>query len=157
MGRGNGLAVGLASWGEGTGPRSGAGTGWLGWLGVWSGSPLGGGDGWEWLAGTGLSAVVNREAYVYILAGNKPDQGNPPIYVGSTTDLVQRVALHREGRGSRHTAKYRIKRLVWYEAFDSIDDAQTVERRLKRWNREWKDDLIEELNPEWRDLYLELA
>ncbi|MDE2746311.1 MAG: GIY-YIG nuclease family protein [Chloroflexota bacterium] len=100
---------------------------------------------------------MNREAYVYILAGNKPQDGHPPIYVGSTTDLVQRVALHRDGQGSRHTARYRIRRLVWYEVHDSIDSAQARERRIKRWERAWKDELIEEFNPEWRDLYRELA
>ena len=100
---------------------------------------------------------MRRESYVYILAGNRPDKGDPPIYVGSTTDLVQRVTLHREGRGSRHTAKYKIRRLVWYEVHGSIDSAQMVERRLKRWNREWKDKLIGEFNPEWRDLYRDLA
>ncbi len=98
-----------------------------------------------------------QNAFVYILAGNRPDQGEPAIYVGSTTDLVQRVALHREGRGSRHTAKYKIRRLVWYEAFDSISTAQSIERRLKRWDRAWKDELIEEFNPEWKDLYHDLA
>ncbi|MDE2988387.1 MAG: GIY-YIG nuclease family protein [Chloroflexota bacterium] len=100
---------------------------------------------------------MNREAYVYILAGNKPHDGRPPIYVGSTTDLVERVAQHRDGRGARHTARYRIKRLVWYEVHESIDSAQARERRIKRWERAWKDELIAEFNPEWRDLYLELA
>ncbi len=100
---------------------------------------------------------MSREAYVYILAGNRPEEGEPPIYVGSMTDLVQRVALHREGKGSRHTARYKIKRLVWYEVHDTIGSAQARERRLKRCDRDWKDDLIEAHNPDWRDLYRELA
>ena len=100
--------------------------------------------------------VASRAGYVYILAGNRP-KGKIPVHVGPTTDLVQRVTEHREGRGSRHAGRYQIKRNVWYEAHDSIDAVQTVERRLKRWNREWKDELIEKFNPEWRDLYPELA
>ena len=98
-----------------------------------------------------------REAYVYILSGNRPEDGEPPLYIGSTTDLVQRVELHRQGKASRHTARYKIKRLVWYEHHDSIASAQARERRLKRWDREWKDTLIEEFNPEWQDLYRDLA
>ena len=100
---------------------------------------------------------MGREAYVYILSGNRPEDGEPPIYVGSTTDLVQRVALHREGKGSRHTARYKIKRLVWYEFHDSIASAQARERRIKRWDRQWKEDLIGTHNPDWRDLWRELA
>lgn len=100
---------------------------------------------------------MSRNAYVYILAGNRPEAGDPPIYVGSTTDLAQRVELHRQGKGSQHTTKYHTKRLVWYEHHDSIASAQARERRLKRWDREWKDTLIGEFNPEWRDLYRELA
>ena len=96
--------------------------------------------------------TMTREAYVYILVGNipehSPEQGAPPIYVGSTTDFVERVTHHREGEGSEHTSRYRIKRLVGYEVHDSIASAQARERRVKRWNRDWKDELIEAHNPD---------
>ena len=97
--------------------------------------------------GLGTARLLHLDPMCYIDVASRE-----PVYVGPTTDLVQRVTEHREGRGSRHAGRYQIKRNVWYEAHDSIDAAQTVERRLKRWNREWKDELIEKFNPEWRDL-----
>lgn len=100
---------------------------------------------------------MDQEAYVYILAGNKPERGMIPLYIGSTTDLPRRVWEHKQGVGSVHTARYRIRRLVWYEFHESIESAKVHEHRIKRWHREWKDELIEELNPGWRDLYEELA
>ena len=100
---------------------------------------------------------MDQEAYVYILAGNKSENGHIPIYVGSTTDLVRRVWEHRQGIGSRHTAKYRIRKLVWYQVTESIESAKVFEHKLKRWERNWKDVLIEETNPHWQDLYHDLA
>ena len=100
---------------------------------------------------------MDQEAYVYILAGNRPERGTIPLYIGSTTDLARRVWEHREGVGSAHTTRYRIRRLVWYQLHESIESAKVHEHRIKRWHRKWKDELIEEFNPEWRDLYEELA
>ena len=93
------------------------------------------------------------EAFAYILAGNKTDDGQIPIYIGSTTDLARRVWEHKQGIGSRHTAKYRIHKLVWYEAHESIETAKWREHRIKRWRRVSKEEEIAKLNPEWRDLY----
>ena len=98
-----------------------------------------------------------RESYVYILAGNKADDGLIPIYIGSTTDLARRVWEHKQEIGSRHTANYRIHKLVWFDMCESIVAAKVLEYRMKRWRREWKDALIEDENPLWRDLYEELA
>lgn len=100
---------------------------------------------------------MSTEAYVYILAGNKPDAGRRPIYVGSTTDLANRIEQHKAGTGSRHTARYNIRKLVWFEQHESVTTALQREHRLKRWDRAWKDELIEAENPEWRDLSDELA
>ena len=100
---------------------------------------------------------MDREAYVYILAGSRPEHGTIPLYIGSTTDLARRVWEHRQGVGSTHTARYRIGRLVWYELHESIESAKVREHRMKRWRRRQKEEVIEELNPEWRDLYEELA
>ncbi len=100
---------------------------------------------------------MDREAYVYMLAGNRPDSGRIPLYIGSTTDLIRRVWEHKQGVGSVHTARYRIGRLVWYELHESIESAKVREYRMKHWLRKQKEEEIEELNPEWRDLYEELA
>lgn len=100
---------------------------------------------------------MDREAFVYILAGNKPEQGIIPLYIGSTTDLPRRVWEHRIGKGSVHTRRYRIGRLVWYERHESIESAKVREHRMKRWRRALKEEEIDKFNPDWRDLYEQLA
>ena len=87
--------------------------------------------------------------YVYILA-SRP---HGAIYIGVTNDLAHRVREHRSGRGSHHTSKYKIFHLVYWEHFGNIDDAITREKRLKKWNRAWKNRIVEERNPNWDDLY----
>ncbi len=88
-------------------------------------------------------------AYVYMMT-NKPDG---VLYTGITTDLVERVAAHREGRGSEFAARYKCRHLVWYADFEDISAAIGHEKRLKKWRRAWKVKLIEEINPSWEDLY----
>jgi putative endonuclease len=75
------------------------------------------------------------------------------LYIGSTTDLAQRIYEHREGRGSEFCAQHGLTRLVWAERTDSIVDAKHQEKRLKRWRREWKFALIEKANPDWENLF----
>ena len=82
---------------------------------------------------------------------------NGTFYVGHTANLPRRIEEHREGRGSAFTRKHHIRRLVWYEFHDSLDDAQRRESLIKRWSRRYKLDLVEKLNPGWRDLYHDLA
>ncbi len=91
--------------------------------------------------------------YVYILAC----ASNTAIYIGSTDDLVRRIEQHRSGAGGVHTSKYRIRKLVYVEVHATRGDALERERRLKRWRRAWKNDLIGKDNPTWRDLALEVA
>jgi putative endonuclease len=79
------------------------------------------------------------------------------LYVGHTADLARRAEQHRERRGSEFAKAHYVERLVWYEFHDSLDDAQRRERLIKRWRRQWKLELIEEHNPDWRDLYHDLA
>jgi len=79
------------------------------------------------------------------------------IYVGVTSDLMARVNLHREGEGSKFCARYGLRKLVWAEHFANIDEAITFEKRLKRWRRQWKFDLIEKMNPDWDDLFDQLV
>lgn len=86
--------------------------------------------------------------YVYILA-SRPDGA---LYIGVTNNLSHRIHAHREGKGGQHTMKYKNHRLVYYEVFDRIDEAIAREKKLKRWKRVWKDDLIVKTNPAWQDL-----
>ena len=86
---------------------------------------------------------------VYILAS--APQGT--LYVGVTSDLARRAFEHREGVGSRFCAKYRVHRLVRVEVFEDISNAIAREKRLKKWLRRWKLNLIESENPNWDDLY----
>ncbi|MEO1137076.1 MAG: GIY-YIG nuclease family protein [Pseudomonadota bacterium] len=86
----------------------------------------------------------------YILANKK----NGTIYTGSTTDLLARLDQHKSGTGSVFTGKYGCTRLVWFEQFDLMKDAINRERRIKSWPRKWKINLIETINPEWRELPL---
>jgi putative endonuclease len=85
---------------------------------------------------------------VYILASRM----NGTLYVGVTNDLARRVEQHREGEGGRFTQKYRVNKLVFAEKFREIDEAIAMEKRLKKWRRAWKIQLIERANPEWQDL-----
>lgn len=89
-------------------------------------------------------------AYVYILASKK----NGTLYTGVTSDIGQRVWQHKEEILGGFTKKYGVKRLVWYREYDAITDAITDEKRIKRWRREWKIRLIEEMNPDWNELYV---
>lgn len=90
--------------------------------------------------------------YVYILS-NKP---NGVIYIGVTNDLVRRVFEHKNDLVEGFTKKYAVHSLVYYEQHENVDVAIQREKRLKKWNRKWKMDLIETQNPEWRDLFSEL-
>ena len=91
--------------------------------------------------------------YVYMLASRK----GGTIYTGFTNDLASRVFDYREGRGGKFTSKYKVKRLVWYEAHEFVATAIQREKNIKRYYRRWKIDLIEGINPEWYDLYRTLG
>jgi putative endonuclease len=87
--------------------------------------------------------------WTYIMT-NKP---RGVLYTGVCTQLGQRVSQHRQRTGSGFCAKYNCTLLVLAERHDTIVDAIVREKRLKEWKREWKVDLIEQSNPEWRDLF----
>jgi putative endonuclease len=78
---------------------------------------------------------------------------NGTLYLGVTSDLPGRVYQHREGLIGGFTRRYGCKQLVWYHAFDGIDAARHRELQMKEWKRAWKLRVIEEMNPQWRDLY----
>ena len=86
---------------------------------------------------------------VYIMANRK----NGAIYIGVTSDLVKRVWEHREGVVAGFTRKYGCKLLVWYEAYDDLQEARRRELQMKGWKRAWKIRLIEERNLDWDDLW----
>ncbi|MDX2259804.1 MAG: GIY-YIG nuclease family protein [Hyphomicrobiaceae bacterium] len=89
---------------------------------------------------------------VYILAS----QRNGTLYIGVTNNLLRRVCEHKKGLQQGFGKRYRVNILVHYEVFDSISLAIQRETNLKKWPREWKLNLIEQDNPQWRDLYHEL-
>jgi putative endonuclease len=96
----------------------------------------------------GDAAPMSKTYYVYILASKR----NGTLYIGVTNDLARRAREHREGLVPGFTKKYGIKLLIYYEVFDDIDAAIHRETRLKKYKRDWKLNLIEERNPDWRDL-----
>jgi putative endonuclease len=87
--------------------------------------------------------------FVYILAS----QRNGTLYVGVTSDLALRTSQHRGKAIDGFTSKYGVGMLVWFEEFADIHDAIQREKRIKKWNRAWKLELIEKANPDWRDLF----
>lgn len=87
-------------------------------------------------------------AYLCILAGKR----NGTLYVGATTNLVQRVEQHRRSQFPGFTSRYSVSRLVYFEEFGDIREAIQSERTIKKWRRSWKVALMEKNNPDWRDL-----
>jgi putative endonuclease len=94
-----------------------------------------------------------RSFWVYILA----NKIGGTLYIGVTSDLVRRVYEHREKTADGFTKKYDVDKLVYFEQFDDAENAIRREKRLKAWNRAWKIRLIEESNPNWIDLYHQIA
>ena len=92
-------------------------------------------------------------AYVYIMS-NRP---YGTLYVGVTSDLIRRVWQHKEGFVEGFTKENGLKHLVWYEQHASMIEAISREKRIKRWHRDWKINLIQSMNPEWKDLYETIA
>ena len=87
--------------------------------------------------------------HVYIMASGPYGT----LYIGVIAKLAERVWQHREGHGSKFCAKYNVNKLVHYEQYENILDAIHREKRLKKWPRQWKIELIEKGNPTWSDLY----
>ncbi len=90
--------------------------------------------------------------HVYMLASGR----HGTLYVGVTNDLARRIFEHKEQLTEGFTSRYGVTRLVWYESYNQITEAIAREKELKKWRRDWKIWLIEEMNPEWEDLYLAL-
>jgi putative endonuclease len=91
--------------------------------------------------------------YVYILAS----QQKGTLYIGSTSNLVKRVWQHKQKSVEGFTSKYNVSKLVYYEVYQRVVDMAQRKRRLKEWKRSWKIELIEKQNPNWIDLFDEIA
>ena len=89
---------------------------------------------------------------VYILSSKR----NGTLYIGVTSDLIQRVWQHKNDFVDGFTNRYGVHNLVWYEVHETMESAIIREKALKRWKRAWKLELIEKSNPAWRDLYEEV-
>lgn len=94
-----------------------------------------------------------NQYYVYILASKI----GGTLYIGVTNDLVRRVYEHREKLVDGFTKKYGVARLVYFEVHTDVEIAITREKQMKKWNRAWKVQLIEENNPNWDGLYNQIA
>ncbi len=93
--------------------------------------------------------MTERRYSVYMMASRR----NGTLYVGVTNHLAARAYQHRNGVGSEFTSRYAVNMLVWYEHYGDVREAIAREKQLKKWERQWKLDLIERFNPDWTDLY----
>jgi putative endonuclease len=91
---------------------------------------------------------MSKNYYVYILASKR----NGTLYIGVTNDLERRLYEHKNNLIEGFTNKYNVHHLVYFEDVNDIQSALQREKQLKRWTRKWKLELIEKVNPEWRDL-----
>ena len=94
-----------------------------------------------------------KQPCVYILASGR----HGTLYIGVTSDLVQRVYEHKQDLVEGFTERYSVHALVYYELFEDMLEAIAREKQLKKWHRVWKVELIERMNPEWRDLYADIV
>ena len=91
--------------------------------------------------------------YVYILS----NRANTVLYIGVTSNLVKRIFEHKSKAVDGFTQKYNLDKLVYYECTGNIEEAILREKRMKKWKRKWKENLVNSMNPEWRDLYDEIT
>ncbi len=96
---------------------------------------------------------MNKKGYVYFVT----NKSNRVLYTGVTNSLIRRTSEHGGHRGSAFTSKYNCEKLVYFEVFPDIEQAIRREKQLKHFKREWKDELVHAVNPEWRDLTEGLA
>jgi putative endonuclease len=95
---------------------------------------------------------MEKYSYVYILAS----EPYGTLYVGVTSNLIKRISEHRSEIVPCFSQRYGTKRLVWYETHAEIYEAIRREKQIKKWNRDWKVNLVQVTNPEWRDLFDEV-
>ena len=95
---------------------------------------------------------MEKGGYIYFMT----NKSNSVLYVGVTNNLLRRIEEHTSGHGSTFTHKYNCTKLVYFEKFPDIEQAIAREKQVKHFKREWKDDLVNRMNPEWRDLAVEV-
>ena len=96
---------------------------------------------------------MEKEFYVYIMSS----QRNGTLYVGVTSNLINRVWQHKSSEIEGFTNRYKVHDLVYYEKHENACSAIHREKRLKDWRRKWKLELIESINPTWKDLYIDIV
>ena len=95
---------------------------------------------------------MDKQPATYIVASGR----NGTLYIGVTSNLIARIWQHREHVMEGFAKKYDVDKLVWYELHGTMEEAILREKRIKKWNRNWKIRLIEALNPYWNDLWHEI-
>ncbi|HNO75478.1 MAG TPA: GIY-YIG nuclease family protein [Nitrosomonas mobilis] len=95
---------------------------------------------------------MEKQPAVYILASRY----NGTLYIGVTSNLIQRIWQHKNDLVEGFTEKYGVHSLVYYELHEQMLAAIEREKQLKKWNRQWKINLIEKVNPLWKDLWLDI-
>jgi putative endonuclease len=93
--------------------------------------------------------MQNRSAYTYILTNKR----NTVLYTGVTSDLIKRIYEHKQKLVEGFTKKYNVDKLVYYDIFEDIENAIIREKQIKGWIRKKKIELIDSVNPDWKDLY----
>lgn len=94
-----------------------------------------------------------KKFYVYILCNKR----NGTLYTGVTSNILKRIYEHKNNLVDGFTKKYNIHQLAWYEIHHTAETAKSCEKQIKKWKRQWKLKLIEEQNPEWKDLYSDIC
>lgn len=96
---------------------------------------------------------MQKQFYVYILTNRM----NGTLYTGMSNDIVRRVYEHKNRLVKGFSARYGLTQLVYFECFNTAMEAIAREKQMKKWNRAWKLELIQGFNPEWKDLYEQIA
>ncbi|HBT09426.1 MULTISPECIES: GIY-YIG nuclease family protein [Leeuwenhoekiella] len=86
--------------------------------------------------------------YIYILT----NKNHTVLYIGVTSDLKRRLKQHKQKSNKGFTGKYNVEKLLYFESSPYVENAIKREKQLKKWNRAWKENLINEMNPDWNDL-----
>ncbi|MGR5341971.1 GIY-YIG nuclease family protein [Vibrio astriarenae] len=94
--------------------------------------------------------MMEKVPCVYMMASNN----RKTLYIGVTTNLQGRVWQHKNGIVDGFSKKYQTHRLVFFEQYHDVTAAIAREKQLKNWHREWKNNLVEQQNPQWSDLSL---
>ncbi len=95
---------------------------------------------------------IMKQPCIYIIS----NRHNTTLYIGVTSNLAQRIYQHKHKLIKGFSSAYNLDKLVYFEQFEDMENALLREKRLKKWDRDWKNRLINEFNPSWNDLYLDL-